>query len=66
VPFPARAHSLIGDLRGKDRRQIDRCPIDVQRQLITRHGVFFHRMGEQFLECSGAFRVLDKLSVTRR
>ena len=47
VQFPARAHALIGDLRGKDRRRrLDRSPIGVQRQLIARHGVFFQRVGE--------------------
>ena len=33
--------------------------IGVQRQLIARHGMFAHRIGEQGLELAGILRVLD-------
>jgi hypothetical protein len=33
--------------------------IGMQRQLIARHGMFSHRIDEQFLELAGAFGVLN-------
>ncbi len=35
------------------------APVGVQCQLVARHGMFLHRVDEQFLELGGAFRVLD-------
>ena len=52
-------HAEIGQHQGRRLCLHRTAAICVQGQLIARHGMFLHRVDEQFLELGGAFRVLD-------